>query len=164
MADLQGLTEGAPRTFAPGESLAAEMAVIPGGVGTGTAHVSAAQWTLGASSQPVRDLGGLALTVIASGTAVPPGSEPAAVTRLLPIVTQPVREAARIRFTLARNDAASVDVYDASGRLVAALWRGASPAGLHEIDWPAGGVASGTYWVRLAGRTGVQTERLVLIR
>jgi photosystem II stability/assembly factor-like uncharacterized protein len=104
------------------------------------------------------DLGGLPL-------AVPP-APPAA--RLALSFPSPNPSRANARFTLEVSRAMSVEVavFDASGRRVATLFRGACGAGQIALAWDgrdaAGRRASaGAYWVRAASVEGVATRSLV---
>jgi len=92
--------------------------------------------------------------------------------RLAPVRPNPFSFApgAQLEFALPRTGDASLEVYDASGRLVRRLVQGALPAGAHSTAWDgldAGGhpAPAGVYLVRLAqpGFTP-QVEKAVLVR
>lgn len=76
---------------------------------------------------------------------------------------------ATIRFELTRAQAASLDVFDASGRLVRRLFGGTLPLGLQAVTWDgrdgAGhAVASGIYFGRLRSDEGEAAVRIVRVR
>ncbi|MCC7141737.1 MAG: T9SS type A sorting domain-containing protein [Candidatus Eisenbacteria bacterium] len=75
----------------------------------------------------------------------------------------------QIGFALPVRTTVDLGVYDASGRRVATLARGAMDAGIHGVNWTgrddAGHeLASGIYLIKLATDRGTQTERLTLLR
>jgi hypothetical protein len=105
--------------------------------------------------------------LVSASTAV--GGAGAGVTRLGVAIPNPTRSAARIEWSLAAPGDVALAVYDASGRRVRSLARGAFPAGAHSALWDgrddAGAAApSGVYLYRLdaAGFSGV--ERVTLLR
>jgi len=85
-------------------------------------------------------------------------------TRLAPVIPMPVRDGARVRWTLARTGEARVDVYDAQGRRVARLADGVQAAGPHEARLDAAGLGTGVYFVRLSAGATRSTQRLVVMR
>ena len=95
----------------------------------------------------------------AVGTGVPPAAvePPLATLRCYP---NPIASQARIEYTLPAPADVVVGVYDLSGRLVAALEKGARAAGAHQVLWAGtsdegGDVAAGVYFVRV--ETGGET-------
>ncbi len=55
-------------------------------------------------------------------------------------------------------------IYDLLGREVATLVDGEMPAGSHEVEWDAGGFASGVYVYRLTAGSFVETSKMLLLR
>jgi hypothetical protein len=119
---------------------------------------------------------GYALAVsgdLAAPTAgIPMAGASAARLRLAPVRPNPFSFApgAQLEFALPRSGAASLEVYDAAGRLVRRLVQGALPAGAHSAAWDgldaAGHPApAGVYLVRLA-QPGFApaVEKAVLVR
>ncbi len=81
----------------------------------------------------------------------------------------PASGPSRLAFTLPASGNVDLSVFDASGRRIAALVSGWTPAGQHSITWDgraADGtpVAGGLYWARLASPQGNVTQRVVRIR
>jgi hypothetical protein len=65
----------------------------------------------------------------------------------------PCKSLARIQFELPKASAVSLSIYDATGRLVAALVNEICEAGIHEAHWDASHISAGVYFYRLnAGR------------
>jgi hypothetical protein len=70
----------------------------------------------------------------------------------------------RFRFQLPGAGRVRIDVFDASGRLVAAAVDQTLPAGPHEVNWNAGHLASGIYLARLSTAARSETVKLVRVR
>jgi len=104
------------------------------------------------------------------GESATPGPVAPVVTRLYAPAPNPAFGAAFLRLDLAGPAAAEVSVFDASGRHVADLRRGALARGTHQLVWDGrltGGAeaTSGVYFVRLRGAgMATQTVRFTLIR
>jgi hypothetical protein len=101
-----------------------------------------------------------------SVTAVP---ELAGRIRLLPNSPNPFSGSTRIRFQAAVATQAELGVYDASGRLVRALFQGRIPAGEASLTWDGRDnsgqpVSSGIYFYRFKAGDQVQERRMVIIR
>lgn len=104
--------------------------------------------------------------------AVPPSTTPVADEVLAPVssvhiidnFTNPFRARTRIEFELGRTGPVTLDVYDLAGRRVARLAGGSYTAGLHGLDWNAGNLSSGVYFLRLQQGAQADTRRCVLIR
>ncbi len=68
-----------------------------------------------------------------------------------------------IEFTLARDEAYALDVYDLNGRLVTRLGAAQAEAGrANRVVWEAKTAPGGVYFARLVTRSGVQHLKLVL--
>ena len=80
------------------------------------------------------------------------------------VYPSPFREEATVAFTLDQVGWVKVEVFDARGRKVRRLFEGVRPAGRHELALSGGGLAGGTYYVRVTtGEHGV-TESAVRLR
>ncbi len=80
------------------------------------------------------------------------------------ITPNPVRTDANISFRLERSEHVRVAVYDLRGREVAVLVDRSLAAGRHVAQFQTGGLASGSYAVRLEASGKVQTERITVVR
>jgi hypothetical protein len=68
-----------------------------------------------------------------------------------------------IEFTLGREEAYALAIYDLNGRLVAALGAATAEAGkVNRVVWEAKTAPAGMYFARLTTRSGVQHLKLVL--
>jgi photosystem II stability/assembly factor-like uncharacterized protein len=94
---------------------------------------------------------------------------PPAVLALEQNVPNPVRSQTAIRYSLARNGPAALDVFDVNGRLVRTLVSSVQEAGTHTVTWdgrdqrgiPA---ANGAYFYKLATGEQVLKRKLVLVK
>ena len=96
--------------------------------------------------------------------------QPVFVTRLLGLSPNPLLAGTpgRIRFTLAREGRAVVEVYDIQGRRVKTVFDGLGTAGLNEVMWSgtdetSNAVGSGVYFYRLHAEGVDSSERVVVI-
>jgi hypothetical protein len=83
--------------------------------------------------------------------------------------TNPIRDAAMLRFTLPQDAAVSLSVFDVTGRLVRELAEGRHGAGVHTVGWDlrdAEGqkIARGVYFARLVVGARKLTRTLVVVR
>jgi hypothetical protein len=76
----------------------------------------------------------------------------------------PFNPVTRISYSLPRESRARLTVLDQAGRTVEVLADARQSAGLHEIQFDASELASGTYFYRLEAGGSSQTRRMVLIR
>jgi subtilisin family serine protease len=76
----------------------------------------------------------------------------------------PFNARVEVGFRMASQGPASVAVYDARGRQVAALVGGVQPGGYQEVSWDAGKMASGTYFVVLVTPEGHVVRKLSLVK
>jgi len=67
----------------------------------------------------------------------------------------------RLTMTLNEMSHASLNVYDAAGRLVAQLYEGDAPAGVTAVTWQRAGSRRGVYFARLVTATGARTTKIV---
>jgi hypothetical protein len=81
------------------------------------------------------------------------------------VFPNPVCKRADVRFTVPREERATLRIVDVAGRTVSTLWDGVADAGEHLVTWrPAHGVApSGLYFCVLAADGHRVTQRLVLV-
>jgi len=81
----------------------------------------------------------------------------------------PFNPTTKIQFTIGRAEPVRLQVFDASGRLVATLMHRTVPAGLHEVSWTGRNdqglpVASGVYFYRLEAGEFSKSKRMVLLK
>ena len=74
-----------------------------------------------------------------------------------------------IRFTMPETGAATLNVYDASGRLVRTLVNGVSEQGTHDVRWNGldnnnNPVSSGVYFYRLTSGKFSESKKMVLLK
>ncbi len=69
-----------------------------------------------------------------------------------------------IAFTLPAETSVKLDVFDASGRLVATLLDESKGAGRHSVDFDASRLSSGIYFYRLRAGDVVQQKKMVLLK
>jgi hypothetical protein len=75
----------------------------------------------------------------------------------------PFRESTTLEFTLAQEDAYTLDIYDAKGALVERVQAGSAQAGVvNEVVWNAGKYPVGVYLARLTTSKSVQHIKLVV--
>jgi hypothetical protein len=96
---------------------------------------------------------------------------PPMVTRLVSLAPNPLSAGATgtIRFTMAREGRATVEVFDVAGRRVRTVFEGVAGAGMNEATWTgvdqAGrAVAGGVYFCRLKADGEEFAKRLVVVR
>lgn len=112
------------------------------------------------------------ITAIWDSNAVVTGVEPPVAVRgveLAPVQPNPVREVARLAFSLPSARNVSLEVYDVQGHRVATLAKGRFEAGAHSLEWRGTDgdgrrVASGLYFVRLDAGDGASTRRVTWMR
>lgn len=85
-------------------------------------------------------------------------------TQLLPNYPNPFNPSTSIRFYLAQNGPANLQVFDLTGRLIQTLSQGVQTAGWHQYQWNAAALPSGVYLYRLQTESGVQTRKMTLIK
>ncbi len=69
-----------------------------------------------------------------------------------------------LRYQTTGSGTATLDVYDALGRLVAALVHEKKPAGSYSVTFDASGLASGVYFYRLRDGGFVRTRTMLLLK
>ncbi|HWN81583.1 MAG TPA: FlgD immunoglobulin-like domain containing protein, partial [Candidatus Udaeobacter sp.] len=99
-----------------------------------------------------------------------PGAAPvAARTGLVSIAPNPFNPATSIRFALGEQDLAVIGVYDVAGRRVRLIAQAVLEPGEHVVRWDGRGddgrpAASGSYFVALRTRSGVDSKKVVLAK
>lgn len=81
----------------------------------------------------------------------------------------PFNPETKISFRVGQNQRLQVSIYDVSGNLVNVLADEVYTIGQHEVNWNGlnrhgAPVPSGTYFARVAGESGVQTGKLLLVK
>jgi hypothetical protein len=98
-----------------------------------------------------------------SVTSVESGAAPSPL-RFALVGSQPSGSQMRLRFELPRPEAASIEVFDVHGRLVADRIEGSWGPGRHEVTLNAQHLASGIYLARLSAGGLRQVVRIVRVR
>jgi len=76
----------------------------------------------------------------------------------------PFNPVTKIKFDLPEQSNVTVKVYDLIGNEVALIHNGELTAGFYEIDWNAGGYASGVYFYRIDAGNFSSVKRMVLVK
>lgn len=76
----------------------------------------------------------------------------------------PFNPSTKIRFELPSSSLVSLEIYDATGRLVTTLANGRYSAGIYEAEWKAINMSSGVYFYRLVTDGFVSTKKMLLIK
>ena len=79
-------------------------------------------------------------------------------------VPNPVRSAARVRYSLPERTDVTLAVYDLMGRKVATLAAGARSAGTHRARLEGTSLPSGTYVVRLRAGEVQKSRRITVVK
>ena len=103
----------------------------------------------------------LELTGPPPNTGAPPDARPEL--RLGPLAN-PVRGRAVIAGSWAHDGPARVELFDASGRIARAIWRGAARAGAWRVEADLAGLAPGVYLLRAEQGGARRVRRLVVLR
>lgn len=126
---------------------------------------------IGSGSLVEAALDDLVITAVYASATAAPATTPGAATavRLLPARPNPAAGATALTFALPTAGGVSLDVFDASGRLVRTLVHGERAAGTQTVAWDgrdAGGrlVAAGVYLARLEAGGRMERTRITLVR
>jgi hypothetical protein len=84
--------------------------------------------------------------------------------RLLKPAPNPVRQSARIQYSVPKDVDASIRLYDLLGRQVRKVDTGSATGGRAKTTVDVSGLASGTYFLRLEAGNRVRTRRLTVVR
>lgn len=85
-------------------------------------------------------------------------------TQLLSVAPNPFNPSTRIGFSLAREEHATVSVYNSLGREVAALLDATLPAGAYEVAFDASSHAGGAYFVRFTAGEISNVKSILLLK
>jgi len=69
-----------------------------------------------------------------------------------------------ISFTVSNTETVTLKVFDIRGRNIATLATGEYVAGQHKVTWEASDVPSGVYSLYLKSNSGIQTQKVVLLK
>lgn len=128
-------------------------------VETNMANVS--QYTLEVGNQPVV----LQIRVTTPKLDIPVENAPVASSiALLSAYPNPFNPQTTISYTTSTASDLTVAVYDLSGKMVANLVNGFTPAGSHSVNWNAVNLSNGIYIVRLQGNGFSATQKVVLMK
>ncbi|MEM9258513.1 MAG: alkaline phosphatase D family protein, partial [Bacteroidota bacterium] len=78
--------------------------------------------------------------------------------RVLSLYPNPAGPVANLHYGLNQAMSLSIDLLDASGRLIRRLEQSRKPAGLYTLSTDLSGLTSGTYFYRIEGPSGVTTQ------
>ena len=76
----------------------------------------------------------------------------------------PFNSSTQIQFQLPHSGMTTVRVYNISGREVASLMNGYLQEGAHSVNWNAGGLSSGIYFVEINHPVGRQIQRVLYLK
>lgn len=76
----------------------------------------------------------------------------------------PFNPATTFRFALPERTHVELDVYNLAGQLVTRLVNDTREAGIHQIQWDAGGLPSGIYFVRISTDAFTRTQKVTLLK
>jgi hypothetical protein len=76
----------------------------------------------------------------------------------------PFNPATTFRFALPERTHVELDVYNLAGQLVTRLVNDTREAGIHQIQWDAGGLPSGIYFVRMSTDAFTKTQKVTLLK
>ncbi len=83
---------------------------------------------------------------------------------LYPNYPNPFNPSTTVSFELPQPTEVTVTVYDTMGRQRRVLAQGTMASGLHEVNFDASGLTSGTYFIRMTTPEGVQVRKAVLLK
>jgi len=98
-----------------------------------------------------------------TGIAEKPGPVAASGAPQVLVFPDPVRDAAKVSFSLPQPGKVELAVYTVSGSRAATLLQGSFPAGRHEARFDAAWLAAGVYVARLSVNGATQTSRIVVL-
>lgn len=82
---------------------------------------------------------------------------------LLSAYPNPFNAVTRLHYSLPNASRITLKVYDVRGRLVANLFDGERPAGVHSLMWDAAGLSTGLYFVRAETAGGLNSVQKVML-
>lgn len=96
-------------------------------------------------------------------SAIEPVSEPKSFT-LHPAFPNPFNPSTTISYQLSADSYVELSIYDVNGRMVETLFSGVKAAGDHLIQWQAGHLPSGVYFIQLRSGNFKQIQKALLIK
>ena len=69
-----------------------------------------------------------------------------------------------IRFTLSKSSEVTLTIYSLLGQGIQTLLNQEMPAGKHQVEWNAKGLATGIYYYRLEAGNNIETRKMVVIK
>ena len=101
--------------------------------------------------------------VFGPATATEPSPELPSAISTLSVYPNPFGSVLSIEAKFIRAEHVLVEIFDASGRRIAELFRGVAPPGIKRVDWdPGSGIASASYIVKIT--VGEQTVTRLISR
>jgi hypothetical protein len=85
-------------------------------------------------------------------------------TKLYPAYPNPFNSSTRIRFALAVPGEVTIDLYDIQGRRTMTLYSASAEAGVHDLIFSGGDLASGVYFIRMISGQNNYTQKLHLLK
>jgi len=79
------------------------------------------------------------------------------------VLQNPTSDMFNLSYALAHDAAVSLDVFDATGKLVANLAQGNSSAGEHHLNQPTNGLAAGMYVLRINVNGATQSQKILVL-
>ncbi|HRJ86810.1 MAG TPA: T9SS type A sorting domain-containing protein, partial [Ignavibacteria bacterium] len=76
----------------------------------------------------------------------------------------PFNPVTKIKFDIAKNTNAKIQVYDILGRVVETLVNGELKAGRYEVDFDGYSLSSGVYFYKLITNDFVDTKRMLMVK
>jgi hypothetical protein len=84
--------------------------------------------------------------------------------RLFPNYPNPFNASTVLRYNLPHSGSITLTIHNALGQVVATLFQGRQPSGVHTVTWDASDVGSGIYFARLRTEDRYESVKMVLIR
>jgi len=85
-------------------------------------------------------------------------------TELLANYPNPFNPSTTIPFRLGQPGTVLIEIYNTNGQRVATVINTFRSAGFHTVNWDAGGLSSGVYFIRLQHEDSIQIRKTVLLR
>ncbi len=82
----------------------------------------------------------------------------------LSIYSDPAREMLTIIYTVKQDSKVKIELYDASGRKIEALFAGNVRAGRNEFNCSSGNIAGGIYYIRLQAKENAVIRKCIIIK
>jgi hypothetical protein len=69
-----------------------------------------------------------------------------------------------IKYSLSRQAAVSIEIFDISGSKIASIAKSIKPAGNHQVIWDASGQASGIYFCKIKIGSCSEVKKMVMMK